>query len=812
MSSLWQDLRWSFRSLRRRPLPSLAVVVVLGLGIGANTAVFSALDTILLRPLPVEGQERVVVLSKEDLTRDIPFLEISYAEFSDWREQAGGFSGLAAAPTSPYQVSLTGRGAPRGLSGMRVTEGYFSLLGVRPSEGRLFTPEDHRSSAEQAVILSDRLRRELFGTASQPIGEQLILDGTSARVVGVLPPEYRYPRGTDFWMPLAPTLPEAVLQNREVRFLTVLGRLAEGVSRQQAGTDLTALSERLAQEHQPLAATERVVVTPLVETILGDTDEALWLLYALVTLVLLIACVNVASLLLARAEGRRGEVALRSALGARRHEIVRQHLTETSVLTLAGAVLGVALAAVGVVLAARLAPPEVPRLAQLSVDGRLLVYSLAAAFVTALVAGLAPAVLTSRVELRSALEEASGTTRERGASSGLRTLVAVEVGIAVVLLVGAGLLLRSFRELQAIDPGFRAEGVLTARTLLSPARYPDPEQKRAFLDQVLERLRGLATVEEAAAVLTRPLGGRAGWSFPFTVEGQTQEEHEANPLANVETVTPGYFRALTIPRIAGRAFTHQDTADSAQVAIVSRSLAQRFWPGEPAVGRQVKTFGPEAQSPWRTVVGVVEDVRYRGLRSPSLDLYMPSAQHGLVPDYLVVRTTEDPIALLGAVERLVREVDPEQPVTEPATLEELVSSRLALPRLVASLSGVFALATTVLAMVGIYGLIAYLSARRRREIGLRMALGASRREILRRTLLYGLKSVASGLVLGVLGAAALLKLLAGLLYRTSAAEPTVWLGGPALLLAAATAAALVPALRAVRASPDHLVRDLDGSR
>lgn len=810
MSAALHDLRRSVRSLARQR-SSIVAVVVLALGIGANTAVFSALYTVLLRPLPVADQERVMVLSKEDPARDLPFLEVSYPEFSDWRQRSESFSALAATPASPYQVTLTGRGDPQSLSGLRVSADYFSLLGMRPAEGRLFTADDHVPEGELVVVLGHRLRRELFGLDRRAVDARLVLEGASVRVVGVLPAEVDHPRGNDFWIPLAPTVPARHLQDRQVRFLTVVGRLATGVGREQATTEMNALAASLAREHQPAAVTERVVVTPLVETVFGDARTALWIVYALATLVLLVACLDVASLLLARAEARRSELAVRSALGARRLDILRQLLLESLLLGVAGGALGLALAAVGVEVTARLAPPGIPRLGDLGIDPELLLTAVVVTLVTVVLAGLAPAAVGARGDLRAAFGSSPGTTRNRGAVAWLRWLIAVEAALGLMLLLGAGLLLHSLRQLQETDPGFRAAGVLTARVMLPFARYPAPEQRRALFDQVLDRLRSLPEVEAAGGVLTRPLQGQSGWDFPFTVEGQTQEEHEANPLSNFETVTPGYFEALAVPRIAGRVFTSDDTEDAAPVAVVSRSFANRFWTGEPAVGRQVKLFGPREEVPWRTVVGVVEDVRYRGFERSTLDLYVPYTQANLVPTHLAVRTSGDPEALAGALERVVYEVDPQQPVADVATLESLVASHLAQPRLVASLAAVFALIAATLVAVGIYGLVSYSAARRRREMGLRMALGATRKDLLGRTLAETLVPVISGMAVGVVAAFALAKAITGLLYRTSPTEPVVWLAALVLFLALAGVAASRPAVRAARSTSARLMRELDDS-
>ncbi len=804
--SLGRDLRQAARRLRARPGISLLAVLALALGIGANTAVFSAVDAVLLAPLPFAEPERLVVLSKSQPSREVPVIEISHPELVDWQHQSTVFEKLAAHPSSVVNATITGRDEPLSVPSIAVTGDFFPLLGVEAAEGRLLGPADGRPGAPRTAVLSRALRQRLFGDAPA-VGRSLTIDDQLYTVAGVLPSRFRYPEGAQLWLPLAAVVPPQVLEDRTISFLRVLGRLAPGVPLERAQAEMDTIVARLAREHEPGSPEQKAVLRPLAAEILGPARQALPLLSGVVFLVLLIACANVAHLLLASAEARQHELALRSALGASRAALVRQLLAEALVLALRGGLAGLGLAWLGLRVLPTLAPPEMPRLDEVHLGGRVLGFAFALSVLTVFVFGLLPALHATRLDLREALgESGGGSTRGPRGQRWMAALVAAEVAMAAVLLLCAGLLVGSFRHLSAIDPGFRPRGLLTAEVVLPESHYPELHQKEAFYDRLLERLRARPGVSNAAAVLLRPLEGEIGWDFPFTVEGQSQEQHEANPLSNFETISPGYFQTLGIPLRAGRDFDDRDRRDAEPVAIVNESFARRFWPGG-ALGRRIKVSEPAAPIPWRRIVGIAADARYRGLERSTLDFYVPYRQEMFFPAHVLVRTRAgDPLSLAGELREAVRELDPDQPVAGLTTMEERTAAQLAVPRFLMSLAGLFALLASVLAALGIFGLISYATTRRTREIGLRLALGSPRRAVLGLMARQGLLPALAGLAVGLPAAAALAGGLAGLLHGIRPGEPAVFAAVGLALLAVAAVASYVPALRATRIAPSTALR------
>lgn len=797
------------RLLRRRPGLTLLAVLLLALGIGANSAIFSAVHAILLAPFPFARPDRLVVLWKAQPQLDAPVVEVSYPEFREWQRQARSFAGLAAVGASPAKMALTGRDRPESLSGALVSGELLSLLGVEPAEGRLLAPADDRPGVERMVVLSDGLRRRLFGPPGQGqdvLGQKLTLSGQSYTVAGVLPPRFDYPAKAQFWVPASVVYPDAVA-DPGISFFRVVGRLREGATLEQAREEMGQTVPRVAQGFGASGPAPEAVVTPMAEHLLGETRGGLWILFGLVTLILLIACADVANLLLAQATGRRAELAVRSALGADRRRIVRQLVLESAPLALLGGLGGLALAALGVRLLTAFGPAELPRLADVRLNPLVLGFTALVSFAALLLFATLPAWQTARqVDLREVLGESGrGSLHGRQSRRWMSLLLAVQAGMAVLLLIAAGLLVSRFRDLQRVDLGFRPERVLSAEIELSGGQTP--EQARAFWDTLLARLRGLPGTASAAVVLLRPLEGEIGWNLAYTAEGQTQEEHEANPQANFETITPGYFQTLGIPLLAGRDFTAEDRADGRPVAIVSEGLARRLWPRGDALGKQIKNFGPDHPSPWKTIVGVVGDVRYRGLAAPTLDYYVPYTQSPLIPIHVVLRTEGDPLALASALEREVRTLSRDQPVAGITTMEARVSSVLAQPRLLASLSGLFSVAATLLAAMGIYGVVAYAVSRRTREIGLRMALGASRRRVLLLVAREGLLPAVAGAALGLLAAFWLRQALTRWLTGPAAVDPAVFAAVVAVLVAATALAVYVPARRAMALEPSLALRE-----
>lgn len=800
------------RLLRRRPGLALLAALLLSLGIGANSAIFSAVHAILLNPFPFAQPERLFILWKAQPELNAPLVEVSYPEFREWQRHSRSFSGLAAVSTSKLKLALTGRDRPESLAGSMVTGELFSVLGVKAAEGRLLVPGDDRPGTEPMVLLSHGLRRRLFGPPgeSRPaVGQRLVLSGQSFTVAGVLPPRFDYPAGSELWLPVTALFPQAA-GDRNVGFLRVVGRLKEGVGPEQARDEMDQIVRRVIEAFGTGGPRSTISMTPLPEFLLGDTRAGLWILFGLVTLILLIACADVANLLLAQAAGRRGELAVRSALGADRGRLVRQLVFESAPLALLGGLGGLALAALGVRLVTVFGPPEVPRLADVQLNALVLgftaVLSLAALFTFATL----PAwQMARRVDLRVLGESGRGSLPSRQSRRWMSLLLLVQAGMAVLLLVAAGLLVSRFRDLQKVDLGFRPEGILTAEVQLDSEGYQEPSKAQAFYGTLLERLQALPGVTSAAAVLIRPLEGEIGWDLTITVEGQTKEEHLANPKVNFETVTPDYFQAIGIPVLAGRAFTEQDRADAAPVAIVSQGLARRLWPEEQAIGKRIKNFGPDNPTEWKTVVGVVGDVRYRGLAAPSLDYYVPYGQSPIAPTHVLLRTDADtdPLGLASALEQEVWTIDRNQPVAGITTMEARVASVLAEPRLLASLAGLFSVIATLLAALGIYGVVSYAVSRRTREIGLRMALGASRRRVLLLLAREGLLPAAVGATLGLIAAFWLRQALARWLTGPAGADPAVFAAVVLLILSATGLAVYVPTRRAMKFEPSRALRE-----
>jgi putative ABC transport system permease protein len=797
------------RLLRRRPGFTLLAALLLSLGIGANSAIFSAVHAILLSPFPFSEPERLVILWKQQPQLNAALIEVSYPEFREWQRQSRSFAGLAAVGSSPLKMTLTGRDKPESLTGAIVSGELLRLLGVRPAEGRLLTPEDDRPGTERFVVLSDGLRRRLFGKpGGQPaVGRRLTLAGKSYTVSGVLPPRFDYPARAEFWVPALAAFPEAAADPK-TNFLRVVGRLRNGVGLAAARKEMDQIVLRTGRAFGFPGPPATASLIPLSEYLLGDTRGGLWILFGLVTLILLIACADVANLLLAQAAGRRTELAVRSSVGAGRGLLVRQLIQESAPAAFLGGLGGLALAALGIRLLTAFGPAEVPRLAEVRLSPLVLGFTALLTLAALLLFATLPAWQTARrIDLREILGESSrGSMHSRQSRRWMYLLLAVQTGLAVFLLIAAGLLVSRFRSLEQVKLGFRPESLLTAE--IQTPEDLEPARAQAFWTTLLERLRALPRVSSAAAVLLRPLEGEVGWDFPYTVEGQTKEQQLGNSLVNYETVTPGYFQAMGIPLLAGRAFTAEDRAGGPPVVIVSASLARRHWPREgDALGKRIKNHAPDHPSPWKTVVGVVGDVRYRGLALSSLDYYEPYTQSPLAPIHVLLRTDGDPRVLAAALDREVWALRSDQPVAGVTTMEARVSSVLAEPRLLASLSGLFSIVAALLAALGLYGVVATSVQRRTREIGLRLALGATPTRVLRLVAQDGLRPAAFGAACGLLAAWWLREAVAGWLTGPAVADPAVLAGFALLLLAAAALAVYLPARRALRLEPSLALRE-----
>ncbi|HSF42212.1 MAG TPA: ABC transporter permease [Thermoanaerobaculia bacterium] len=806
MGDLLRDLRHALRVLLQTPGFSLAAILTLALGIGAATAIFSMVDAVLLRPLPFAGQDRLVTVWGEVRERNQAHVEVSLQDYEGWKEGNRVFSDLGLLAATDSDLALTGGDQPLHVRGRLVSANLFDVLGVRPALGRSFRPEEDRPDSQDVAVVSHGFWQRHFGGDPGVLGKSVSLDGEPHLVIGVMPAGFRFPRDVDLWIPAGPLggAPEL----KTIRVFEAIGRLKPGISIEQAQTDMTALSVRLEEVHPQTNQGYRAALYPLVDEILGDTGPALLLLLAAVALVLLIACANVAGLLLARAASRQKETAVRIALGAGRPRLIRQLLTESVLLAVLAAAVGLLLAWLGLRIVTAVGPADIPRLDEVGIDGRVLAFTLLVSLVTAVLFGLAPALQAARPDLTSSLKEGGKSSASRGSRRLRSLLVVAEVALALVLLVGAGLVIRSFLHLQRTDLGFEPESLLTMRITLYGDKRPEPHQWAAFYRDVAQRAEALPGVERASVVLLRPLSGPIGWDYDFMIDGQTPDEQKTNPTSNHERVSPGYFRTMGIPLVAGRDFTWSDGAEAPKVAIVNQSMARRFWPGQDPLGKRLRFGRPGREGPWMTVVGIAGDVRYRELQSVKPDIYVPFLQDPHWAMDLVVRTASDPLSAASAVTAAVQEVDRDQPVSGITTMERALSDTVARPRLRSFILGMFAALALLLAAVGLYGIIAQSVAQRRQEIGIRIALGAGRPEVLRLVLRQGLGLTLAGLAAGLVLAVAVgaTGWLATLLYGVEPMDFVTFAAVPLVLLAVAVAASLLPALRATRVDPLTVLR------
>jgi putative ABC transport system permease protein len=820
MGDLARDLRLAWRQALKNPGFTLAAVLTLALGIGAATAIFSMVDAILLRPLPFQDQDRLISVWGEVQPRGQRFVEISLADYTGWRDHNQVLSGLALITTNDSDVAMTGQGEPEHVRARLASDNFFQVLGAQALLGRTFLPGQEDKPGTNVIVLSHGFWQRHFGSDPQIVGRQVLLDGDPHTVVGVMPRDFHYPDKADLWTTLSGIYASPGL--RDLRIFHAVGRLEPGVSQEQARQDLLRVSARMEQERPLTNQDYTSMILPLTHEILGDTRPALLLLLAAVALLLLIACANVAGLLLARAASRQKETAIRTALGAPRARLVRQLLTESLLLALLAAALGLVLAWAGLRVLEAIGPGDIPRLDEVGLDARVIAFCFLAALVTAGLFGLAPALQTARPNLTAALKEGGKSSASLHTSRLRSLLVTGEVALALVVLVMAGLVIRSFTELQRTDLGFRPQNLLTFRLTLYGNNYPEEHAWANLFRTVLERVEALPGVENASLVLLRPLSGPIGWDYDFTVEGQAPDQQATNPTSNHERVSPGYFTTLGIPILRGRDFTWTDTAESQKVVIVNKSTAERFWPGQDPLGKRLR-WGRAAEKdfPWLTVVGVVGDARYREIESARPDLYVPFLQAPHWAMDVVLRTagspsprgkrgtgSTDPLQLARPVAETVRSVDPTLPVANLTTLEREIDASVAQPRLRTLILSLFAGLALVLAAVGLYGIIAYSVAQRGQEIGIRMALGADRRHVLRLVLRQGLGLTAAGLAAGLAGAAAVAATgwLGDLLYNVAPTDVLTFAVVPLLLIAVALLASVLPARRATRVDPLVVLR------
>ena len=797
-----QDLKYALRVLAKNPGFAAVAVLSLALGIGANTAIFSVVKAVLLEQLPYRQPERLVAIAQGDPDTPRP-ITVDFTTTHDWRERSRSFEHLSL--YRGWTAAVIEQETPELVRGMRVGYDFFDALGVQMLHGRTFLKEEDQPNRSNVLIVSHALWVRRFGADPAVVGRTVRLNESSFKVIGVLPPHFRpllpnFDNSAEMYAPLGYALGQGNAC-RGCQHLRLLGRLKAGVPVNEASAELNTIMQALVREYPTeYNGKARVNVAPLRDQLVGRVSTALWVLLGAVGLVLLIACGNVANLLLARASGRAREIAVRTALGAGQRRLIRQLLTESMLLALAGGLAGVLLAAAGTAALSASGPREIPRVAEIQIDAPVLLFSLTISLLTGVLFGLAPALRASRVDLNEALKEAGKATADRS-RHGLRNLLVVtEVALAFVLVVGAGLLGKSFLRLMSVDPGYDPHNVLTLSTYLYGTRYQTPEVERGYYDQIMERLRATPGIDSMAMVSTLPLAGFDRRGFHIR-ERRLANESEA-PSADAYSVTPDYFRVMRIPLKRGRTFTAQDGPGAPLVTLISESCARAVFPGEDPVGKQIQLGGRHDDKPWSTIVGITGDIRQYGLDRPSnMEAYIPLAQNQSFSFNMVIRTTSDPRRIEGAVREAFQAVDKTQPIFGVQPLETYLQATLAERTFTLMLLGLFGLLALVLASVGVYGVISYAVSLRTREVGIRMALGAQRSDVLAMVLRQGLILVGGGLLAGFAASLALTRFLSTLLYEVRPTDLATSAAVAVLVAAVALLASYLPARRATRVDP-----------
>jgi predicted permease len=806
VESFLQDVRHGLRQLRQNPGFTAVAVLTLALGIGANTAIFSVVYAVLLKPLPFQSPGQLVRVFEANDRAGIPAEGCSYAEFQEWQRQNHVFSGMAG--VTAHELTLTGRGEPMAVRVGDVTADFFSVLGVPPFAGRAFLPTDDAQGATPVVVISEGLWRDRFGADPGLIGSTIHLDKRAFTVIGVMPGSFRFSffeegPSRQLWIPIVqdPLFgPWTRRPSQEV--FSVLARLRPGVSAKQALAEMAPLANRLTEQYHPPEKGRTIRFASLREAVTGDASAPLLVLLAAVALVLLIACANVANLLLARATSRAKEFALRAALGAGRARILRQLLTESALLGLVGAALGIGLAYWGVRGLSGLLPPSFPRADSIRVDGPVLAFGLALSLATSLLFGLAPALFATDPRLHTTLQQSSGRAGEGAGRQRARSvLVIAEIALAMVLLVGAGLLIRSFAALMSADPGFETQNILKAEVSLPQFQYSTPQQWVAFSDELLAGVQTDPDLREAAMAVPLPLADQCV-TFPFSIANGPPLPPGRINTADYVSVSPEYFHVMGIPLLRGRYFSRQDAMSSPRVAIISEELARIYFPHQDPLGQQLVFGFPPNSNVKREIVGVVGDVRDEALnRTPGPMMYVPFAQAPFWGVGLVVRTSSSASAAARAIRLKIHEVDRDLPVADVGWMREAVDASLGQARLRTWLLGLFGAMALALAAVGIFGVVSYSVSRRTHEFGVRLALGASESQILRLVLKEALHFALAGIVVGIGAALGLTRLISSLLFGVGPTDPATFVVWPLVLTGAVLLAAYLPARRATRVDP-----------
>ena len=794
MEALLKDIRYGIRSLLKRPGFTAIAVMTLALGIGANTTLFSFVNGILLRPLPYKDPGQLVVLDETAPKQGIKSFSVSFPNYVDWRAQNQVFEDIGIYSEGNY--SLVGGGDPEQIPGAAVSQGMFEILGVAPILGRTINADEDRPERNDVVILSHGLWQRRFNSDANVLGQSLIVQGKPRTIIGVMPAGFKFPETAELWLPMA--LNEKLF-TRTDHGLESIARLKPHVTIEQAQSEMNVIARRIEEQNPVTNEGLGVNVFSLRDNLVGDYRQALLILLGVVAFVLLIACANVANLLLARASVRHKEFALRAALGASRSRIVRQLLTESAMLSVLGALVGVLLAVWGknVLLAA--IPGDLPFWMKFDLDLRVLAFTFLIAVITGFVFGVVPALQSSRTDLNETLKE-GGRTGSPGHHRLRNLLVVTEVALSLILLVGAGLMVRSFAKLGQVASGINPDHLLTVEVPLPRAKYPESVQQTAFFQQLVARVGALPGVSSVAAASRVPL--RGGWGRSLTVEGFPVLSVGQAPMINHSVVTPNYFHTMGIPLREGRDFNGADMDGATRVTIVDERLARQYWPGASALGHRIRFGPPESNEPWFTVIGVVGAVRHERLdRETRQSIYVPHQQIPLRGMTIALRTTGDPESLAGAVRKEVQALDKDQPVANVLTMDAVISRSVWQPRFYAILFGIFAVLALVLAAVGIYGVMSYAVTQRTQEIGIRMALGARAGNVLGLVIRNGMTLIGIGLVIGVAGSMALTRLLATLLFEVTPTDKVTFATVSAVLVVVAFVACLVPARRATKVDP-----------
>jgi putative ABC transport system permease protein len=807
MEHFLQDARYALRVLRKSPGFAVAAVLALALGIGANSAVFSVVNGVLLRPLPFAEPDRLVRIFGNFHASGLERIPVSVPEYQDYRQVPRVLSSVSAFAAS--DVTLTGQDAPERLRAIAGTASLLPTLGVSPTMGRHFSEEEETQGRDQVAILTHRLWRGRFGAKPDILGTSLTLDGQPFTVVGVLPDGFEYPQGTDLYIPFAPTPDQRSPNTRGSRYLDVVARLKPGVTVEAAQRDMDRVAAELVEanpNNYGKGSGWAISVVSMEEQTVGGVRSTLWVLLGAVGFVLLIACTNVANLQLARAAARGREISIRAALGAGRRRLVTQFLTESLVLSLVGGALGLLLAMWGMDALLALVGDGLPRSSEVSLDGHVVLFTAGVSVLTGLLFGLVPALQASRPDLHSAMREGARGTGGRSSGRVRAVLVVSQVSLALVLLVGAGLFLRSFVALQGVDAGFDPQGVLTARLALPQERYGEPSQRAAAMRDFLARAQGVPGVEAAGMATLLPLTGRSDWSFD--IEGR-MEVPGAPPRPAVEyrAVSADYHKALRIPLIRGRMLSEADGFDAPHAVVINETMARLIFPGEEPIGQRIRLRTRNPDTPWATVVGIVKDVREWGLDVPARPVaYYSLLQRAPAGAYLVVRTRQSPASLLASLQAELRAVDGNLPLYDVAPMAAVVDGSVSQRRFSMLLLALFAGVAVVLASLGIYGVIAYTVTQRTRELGIRMALGARQVDVLGLMVGQGVRLTLVGVGMGLVLALGLGRLLSALLYGVKAHDPLTFSGVAVLLVGVALVAAWLPARRATKVDPALTLR------